>query len=139
MAKMAVIDVDLGQDINDIINDDVEEMTEQTRQAVDEAIAQKKSVETEHLAAAQLKLRREEDVRSALDKVYRHLLEATEMDSCLSLEEMIEITEPAITNSSALILQLKSFIRKEKGNAWVLKRRTKSKKPVYILLPFNAE
>jgi len=139
MAKMIVIDVDLGQDINDIINNDIEEMTEQTRQAVDEAIAQKKTVETERIVQAQQRSRKEEDVRLALDGIYQHLLEQTEMGSCLSLEQMMEIAAPTITNSSALILQLKTFIRKEKGNAWVLKRHTRSKKPVYVLLPFNAE
>ena len=139
MEEMIIVDVDLGQDINDIINEDVEEMTEQTRQAVDEAIAQKKSVETGRSIQAQQKLRKEQDIRLALEEVYKNLLETVESDSCLSLEDMGEIAEPAIANTSALILQLRSFIRKEKGNTYVLKRRMKDKKPVYVLLPFNVE
>lgn len=139
MAKMTVVEVDLGQDIDDIINEDVEEMTEQTRQAVDEAIAQKKTVETARTVQTQQKLRKEQDTRLALEGVYRALLESLKLDTCLSLEEMAEIAKPAITSTSALILQVKSFIRKEKGNAYVLKRQTKNKKPVYILLPFNID
>jgi uncharacterized protein YigA (DUF484 family) len=139
MVKMVVVEVDLGQDINDIINDDIEEMTEQTMKVVDEAIAQKKTVETERMVQAQQKLHKEQKTQDTLNKVYDSLLEATKHDSCLSLEDMAEIARPVITNTSALILQMKSFIRKEKGNAYVLKRRTKNKKPVYILLPFNAE
>jgi len=139
MEEMIIVDVDLGQDINDIINEDVEEMTEQTRQAVDEAIAQKKSVETGRSIQAQQKLRKEQDIRLALEEVYKNLLKTVGSDSCLSLEDMGEIAEPAIANTSALILQLRSFIRKEKGNTYVLKRRMKDKKPVYVLLPFNVE
>ena len=139
MEEMIIVDVDLGQDINDIINEDVEEMTEQTRQAVDEAIAQKKSVETGRSIQARQKLRKEQDIRLALEEVYKNLLETVGSDSCLSLEDMGEIAEPAIANTSALILQLRSFIRKEKGNTYVLKRRMKDKKPVYVLLPFNVE
>ena len=141
MVKMTIVEVDLGQDIDDIINEDVEEMTEQTRQVVDEAIAQKKTVETGRMVQAQQKIQKEQQTKNALERVYEALLGTTlgaaEQDSCLSLEDMAELAKPTIINTSALILQMKSFIRKDKGNAYVLKRRTRNKKPVYVLLPFN--
>ena len=68
MAKMVVLEVDLGQDIDDIINEDVEEMTEKTRQTVDDAINQKKQIDTERVAQAQLKLRKEQEIQDALGK-----------------------------------------------------------------------
>jgi len=139
MGEMVIIEVDLGQDIDSIINDDIEEMTEKTRQAVDEAISQKKTVETNRMAQTKQKLQKEKQTLDALETIYTALLEAHKNESCLSLEEMSRLATPHITNTSALILQLKSFIRKEKDNTYVLKRRTRDRKPVYTLLPFNAE
>ena len=131
MGKMVIVEVDLGQYIEDIINDDIEEMTEKTRQAVDEAIAQKKTVETDRMVQAQQRTQKEQQIRDSLEMVYGALLESFRLNSCLSLEDMKKLVTPNISNTSALILQLKSFIRKEKGNAYVLKRLTKNKKPVY--------
>jgi len=139
MAKMVVMDVDLGQSIDDIINEDVDEMTEQTRQIIDEAVDQKKMIDSNRKAQAQLKAKKELNKQKILETIYETLLEAYNNNTCLSLDEMGRIAEPTITNASALILQMKSFIRKEKGNEYVLKRHTKDGKSVYILLPFNAE
>lgn len=139
MKKIEVIDVDLGQNIDDIISEDVEELAEQTKEAIDEAIAKKREVETRQTQRTQEKARKELQIREALERVYTGLLEATERESFLGLEEMAELAKPAITNTSALILQLKSFIRKHKDNAYVPKRRTKDGRPIYTLIPFNVE
>lgn len=139
MAKMTIVDVDLGQDIADIISDDVEEMTGQLQQVIDEAIEEKRTVETERIKKAAAKTEKSKQILEALDAVYTALLEASGRDEMVGLTSMMSLVHPVITNSSALILQLKSYIRKHKGNEYVLTRRTRDKKPVYLLVPFNAE
>ena len=139
MAKMTIIDVDLGQDINTIISDDVEEMTGQLQQVIDEAIEEKRTVETERTRKAEEKVQKSQQILNTLEKIYQALLVASEQDSVIDVDRLTKMASPIITNTSALVLQLKSYIRKHKGNEYVLTRRVRNKKPVYLLVPFNAE
>jgi len=139
MAKMTIVEVDLGQDINTIISDDVEEMTGQLQQVIDDAIEEKRTVETERTKKAEEKVQKSRQILDTLEKLYQALLAASTQDSPIEVDRLIEMAAPVITNTSALVLQLKSYIRKHKGNEYVLTRMVKNKKPVYLLAPFNAE
>jgi hypothetical protein len=137
VAKATIISVDLGEDISEIISDDVREITEQNQEAIDEAIAEQRQVQRKRTDQADAKLRKEQAVTSTLESIYDALLSLPD-GGYLTTEQMGEMARPIITNTSALVLQLKSFIRKHKGNAHVLKKCTRGGKPAYTLVPFNA-
>jgi len=131
MAKMTIVDVDL--DVEEIITDDIKELTAQNEQDIQSALDEKKEV-IERIAA---KKQKDQAVTDKLEAIYALLVERHANKYAVSMEEMLEIANPVITNNSALVSRLKNYLRKQKGNKYVLKRRMKNKKPVYELNPYN--
>jgi len=131
MAKMTIVDVDL--DVEEIITDDIKELTAQNEQDIQSALDEKKEV-IERIAA---KKQKDQAVTDKLEAIYALLVERHTNKYAVSMEEMLEIANPVITNNSALVSRLKNYLRKQKGNKYVLKRRMKNKKPVYELNPYN--
>lgn len=139
MSKVTIITVELGENIDTIISDDITELTSKNLEVVNQAIEQKQ----ETMKVRQQKVEKiDQEARAkvaALATVYQALLAAHSKDDAVDLDEMIKLSSPAITNASSLVLQLKSFIRKEHDNEYVLQRKKRNKKPVYELIKFNAE
>lgn len=139
MAKLTIIDVDLGQDVESIIADDVKSLTAKNQSDIDKALEQKQSVLKERNEKLIKTTNAERQSQEALEKVYNALLVAKQADMHLSLEKMVEISSPVITSSSALVMRLQTYIKKFHGNKYVLNRITRDKKPAYQLINYNVE
>jgi len=130
-----IIEVDLGINIDDVINQGVVELSGQAKQELDAAI---------ELAKTTKKLKEEKEatqqaaknaVQSAMDAAYERLI------SCqvgVPVDEIMGIVKPHIPNSSAFTLRMKKILS-TKGNEYVIGRKKISGIPHYVFTPFNKE
>ena len=135
MAKMTIIDIDLGERVEEIISEGVKEITEQNIAEIEKAIDEKKHI-VERKSA---QLKQEQQVADTLEALYQLLLDAHKENRLVGIDELLEKAAPIITNNSALISRIKNYLRKQKGNEFVLVKRLRKRKPVYELNPFNTE
>jgi hypothetical protein len=139
MAKITIISVDLGNNIDDIVSDDLKELTDKNRADIQEAIDRKKITEKTKEQKTEKINQQARAKQAAMANVYAELLSGYEQKRPVPLCRMMEIAGSTAANSSGLVLQLKAFIRKEHENEYVLKRRTIRKQPTYELIPFNIQ
>lgn len=125
MAKIQVISVDLGDPVEQIISDDVRRLSEDTIANIQTAANQKKEkqINPETLAA---------------EAACELLLAAVPTNELIEIDKLLEVAKPAVSNSSALIMRIKTLLRK-KGNIYILRKKSRCGKPVYYLMPFNLE
>jgi len=128
MTKIHIIPVDLGQSVDDIISADIQELHAKT--LADIQIASEAKQRTQQVKPPSP----EEQSTTA---VYQLLLDAYNEKHPVSVNEMMAIASP-IATSSALILRLKTHLRKA-GNEYHLTKRMKAGVMVYELKPYNAE
>jgi len=133
MAKMTIIDVDLSKNIGEIISDDVRELTQQNKDEIQKAIDEKKEV----VERKQARNQQEQNKIDALETAYQLLLIGHKENKPISIDSLLEAVHPIITNNSALIARLKNYLRKQKGNEYIISRRKLGGKPVYELNPYN--
>jgi hypothetical protein len=136
MAKMTIIEVDLSKDISDIIDDDIMKINDEAQETIQEAIETQIAINTKKKPKSQQNLK-EEAIRAALEKVFQGLLAVNSGKGFLTIDEVLELADPAISNSSALITRLNTYLRKEKNSSHVIKRTTRQGKSTYSLTPFN--
>jgi hypothetical protein len=128
MTKIHIIPVDLGQSVDDIISADIQELHAKT--LADIQIASEAKQRTQ-----QVKPPSPEEQATAI--VYQLLLGAYKEKLLINTNEMMAVASP-IATSSALILRLKTYLRKA-GNEYCLTKRMKAGVMVYELKPYNAE
>lgn len=128
MTKIHIIPVDLGQSVDDIISADIQELHAKT--LADIQIASETKQRTERVKPPS-----PEDQATAT--VYQLLLDAYKDKRPINTNELMAAASP-IATSSALILRLKTYLRKA-GNEYRLTKRTKGGIAVYELKPYNAE
>jgi len=126
MAKIQVIPVDLGDPIEQIISDDVRQLSEETVANIRAAAEQK--------VPGPVKLDRE---TIATARVYDLLIAALPTKDEIEIDKLLLAASPDITNPSALMMRLKHFLRK-KGNDYILHKSTRGGKAVYRLMLYNA-
>lgn len=135
MAKITIINVDLGVDINSIISEDIQALTGESRAKLDEAIDAAKAVE-------RVKAERTQAAQAATDKVTNVIMEAYDKimaagDVGLPVSSVMAIVVGIIPNSSAFTLRMKNILF-SKGNLYVLERVKHHGTPHYRLMPYNA-
>jgi hypothetical protein len=136
MTKVFIIDVDINDNIGKIINDDVATVTGKAEELLENAIAVKKKEQA-------IKDEKQKEAQKATDAVTNIMMEAYERlekagEEGVKVEELMEIVQPTVPNSSAFSLRMKNILR-EKGNQFVIRRKQRKKMPYYIFEPFNQE
>ena len=134
MSKIHIIDVDLGESIDDIISSSIDtistttlatiEQASEARRVVDSARGNKNKVTPEDIAT-----------QNAIDL----MLNAVDgVLPAVTSEQLITATSPVIDNMTSLVLRLKSMLRK-RGNKYRLEKTSLGRKPAYKLAPFNSD
>lgn len=134
--KVTVIEVDLGIDIDEIVNEGVAELTGKAQAELDSAIERQRTIQE-----TKQKRKKQKDIvtnaiTSVMDTAYSKLVDAGE--SGVPTEEILDLVTPAIANASAFTLRMKKILR-DKGNPYVIKRKQRNKTPHYIFEPFNKQ
>ncbi len=136
MTKVSIIEVDLGADIDTIIEEDVKELTGAAKQELDtaidlakqrDALRDKKSSAKQHVVDA---------IVGVMAEAYEKLEQAG-ADGILC-SDIMGIVGEHVPNSSAFSLRMKKVLR-EKGNPYLLGRKKVQGNPRYMFSPFNEE
>lgn len=125
MAKIHVISVDLGDPIEQIISDDVRQLSEETIANIQMAADQK--------VPGPIKMDQE---TLATQLAYNLLIAALPTKEEVGIDKLLEATAPTITNPSALMMRMKHFLRK-RGNDHILHKSMRGGKATYRLMLYN--
>lgn len=129
MEKVRIIDVNLDDIVQQIVADDVRELTDANRSNLQRAITDLQS--------------RKKGAKKPYDKVlaeaYEHLKKTISGGDPISSDDLLEICSPTITNKSALATKLKTYLRKHHNNQYVLDRVMRKGMTHYKLRPFNID
>jgi hypothetical protein len=127
MSKIQVISIDLGDPIDQIISDDVRQLSEETLANIQSAAEQKtkgpEKTNPETLATI-----------AAYDLLYA----ALPSNQSVIIDELLAAASPAVTNPSALMVRMKTLLRR-KGNEYILRKNSRGGKAAYRLIPYNLE
>ena len=134
MSKIHIIDVNLGDSIDDIIAANIDTLSTETIANIEQASVEKKSVDAARGGKSKVTT---EDIatQNAID-----LLSKTDSDvmPTVTSEELLRATSPVIDNMTSLVLRLKTMLRK-RGNKYRLEKTTVDKKSAYRLVLFNSD
>jgi 2-phospho-L-lactate guanylyltransferase (CobY/MobA/RfbA family) len=136
MAKLSIIEIDLGININDIIQENVEAVTGDAKKQLDAAISvAKQKVE---LANKQklTKQKSHDDLNNIMITAYEKLEQSGE-NGCLC-SDILNIVQEHVANASAFSLRMKKILR-EKDNPYTLKRFKKQGNPRYRFESYNEQ
>lgn len=134
MAQVSIIEVDLGIQISDLINEDVSGLVGEAQQELENAIAvAKKTVE--------LKEQKQREAKEANDKVYQAMMQAHEAlvnagDQGVLVTDILKMTAEAVPTASSFSLRMKKIL-KDEGNKYALVRKQINSKPHYLFLRYN--
>jgi len=134
MAQISIIEVNLGINIGDLINEDVVGLVGEAQQELETAIAVAKQV-------VALKEQKQREVQDSLDKTHGVMLKAYEMlvqagNKGVLAADILAVTSEVIPQASAFALRMKKIL-KEEGNKYALVRKQISGQPYYLFLRYN--
>lgn len=134
--KVLIIDVDLGLSIDDIIAEEVEDITGAARQELDNALETAKTIQkvkTEKETAAK---EADHKIVVAMEAAFQSLVAAGEIGLPVSM--VMTTVADVIPNSSAFTLRMKSILS-QRGNPYTLERKKVHGTPHYVFMPFNLQ
>ncbi len=135
MTTLSIIEVDLdGLDVEQIIANDMAELTGEAKKAIDRVIE-----ETAQERAEQLQKKEKADAKTAaidaaMDQAHNQILQAGN-DGVLCAD-IIKIVEGVVPNSSAFTLRMKKRLR-DQGGTHTINRRKRNGQPHYVLEPIG--
>lgn len=136
MAKISIIDVDLGTSVDEIINGKITQLTSKNMEELDNAVEQSKRVQV-LLDKQQLqkiaKKNKDEETTKLLQDIATRLIQAPIIAS-----EIHNMISNHIVNMSAFTTRMKTLLRND-GNKYVLKKYTEHGCQYYTLTPCNLE
>ena len=136
MTKVFIIDLDLGATVDNIINDEVQTITGESRRILDNALEHQKVLQEARNRRDTAKKTVNDALTKVMTEAYDQLVEAGEEG--IPVETLISNASPTVPNSSAFTLRMKNIL-KEKGNPFRLVRKHRKKIPTYVFEPFNEE
>ena len=136
MTKVSIIAVDLGFNVDELINRDISELSADAKSILDVAIADKKKIlETKQRLDAK-KTQQDAKINRVMTEAYAKLESAG--SSGVPVDDILVDVLGTIPNSSAFTLRMKTMLR-EKGNKWAIIRKKINKVACYCFIPFNTE
>lgn len=136
MSNVSIIEVDLGIEIDEIISENVVELTGQAQEELDQAIDLAKQRDELRNKKANEKREADDAVTTVMEAAYQRLVDAG-ADGILC-SDIMDIVNEHVPNSSAFTLRMKKILR-NKENPYILERKKRKGNPHYIFSPFNKE
>jgi hypothetical protein len=136
MAKVSIIEINLGADINEIISENVEELTGQAKHELDQAIELAKQRDALREQKTNDKKEADNAVTAVMETAYQRLVDAGPEGIICS--DIMDTVSEHVPNSSAFALRMKKILR-DKGNPYSLTRKKHKGNPHYIFRIFNSE
>jgi len=136
MAKVSIIEIDLGADIDEIISENVTELTGKAKEELDQAIELAKQRDALREQKANDKKKADDAVTTVMEIAYQRLVDAG-ADGVLC-SDIMDIVNEHVPNSSAFTLRMKKILR-DQGNPYALARKKRKGNPHYIFSPYNKE
>lgn len=133
--NISIIEVSLGE-IDKIISEDVAELSGNARENLDKAIRERKIVEKIRVEREQQKEQASTELNNILTAAYDKLVSA--YPNGVPADELLRDVKSVITTASAFTLRMKSML-KDKGNPYIIQRKTVNKTPHYFFEPFNEQ
>ena len=134
MAKVVVINVDLGINLDGIIADSVQDLTNNAKKELDLAISIAESAKRIKEEKTQEKTKLTSGLSMAMEEAYKMLETAGVIG--VPVETIVESTKQYVPNSSAFALRMNNILS-TKGNPYRLIRSKINGIPHYIFTPFN--
>lgn len=134
MSKVFIIEVDLGIDIDEVINEDVAELVGESQQKLETAISVAKESQEK---SQQRKLQQQEST----DRAHRLMMKAYSMleeagASGVPAKDILATVQPTVATASAFSLRMKKILKNE-GNEYMLERKKINSEPHYIFSAYN--
>lgn len=132
--KITVIPIDLGYDVQDLINEGVEELTGEAKQELETAIAVAKERDALREKQNTEKNKAQDAVTAIMEQVYEQIAGAGENGVLCS--DIMNSVSDHIPNSSAFTLRMKKLLR-DKGNPYTITRKKVQGNPHYVFIAYN--
>lgn len=134
MAKVVVIDVDLGINLDGIIAESAQDLTTNARNELDGALAIAESAKRIKDEKAQQKSEQTSGIVATMDTAYQKL-EAAGVNG-IPVTDIVSSVQQFVPNSSAFTLRMNNILSM-KGNPYRLIRSKINGVPHYLFTPFN--
>lgn len=135
MAKVVVINVDLGIDINQIIAASTQELTEGAKKELDNAIEVAKAAKNIKSNKTTARTELNSQLSNLMEEIFISLEKAG--SNGVSVESIIDRTKHLIPNTSAFTLRMNNILS-IKGNPYRLVRAKINGIPHYLFTAFNS-
>lgn len=133
MAKVVVIDVNLGIDLNTIIAECAQELTGNAKKELEGAIALAESIKKLKDQKEEIANKQVSGLATAMEKAYQKL---ESNKNGVPVNDIMAIVSEFVPNSSALTTRIQTIL-KSKGNPHRLIRCKIGSIPHYLFTPFN--
>ena len=133
-SKITVIPIDLGYNVQDLINEGVEELTGEAKKELETAIAVAKERDAIREKQNTEKNEAQDAITAVMEQVYERIANAGENGVLCS--DIINSVSDHIPNSSAFTLRMKKLL-KDKGNPYFIARKKIQGNPHYIFTAYN--
>lgn len=134
MAKVVLIDVDLGINLDGIIAESAQELTNNARKELDGALAVAESAKRIKEEKAKEKTSKISEVAAAMEAAYKQL-ESAGLEG-VSVDVIVSSVKQFVPNSSAFTMRMNNILSM-KGNPFRLIRSKVNGIPHYVFTPFN--
>lgn len=115
--KICVFDVDLGLDISETINNDIQELTSETRTQLDETIKMAKIVQKVRIETEEKKKSLADRITTCMNTIYSKLVETYNIG--IPSSELLSLISDVISTQSAFTLRMNKILF-DKGNPYKL-------------------
>ena len=136
MAKVVVIDVDLGMNLDQLIAESAQELTKNAKKELDGAISIAQSVKKVKEEKEAQKAEQTSGISIAMEEAYKKLESAGSRG--IPVDTIIASVKQYIPNSSAFMLRMKNVLS-VKDNPYRLIRAKIDNVPHYLFTAFNKE
>lgn len=136
MAKVVIIDVDLGINIDTIIAESAKELTAEARHQLDNALAIAESAKRIKEEKTLKTKSHKDGIQKVLDSAYEML--ESQLDVGVSVSKISDLIKDQIPNTSAFATRMNNILNM-KGNPYRMLRKKVDGIPHYIFTKFNVE
>lgn len=139
MTKVTIIEVDLGETIENIISDDVKIITEKNQRNIDKALEASKQAQEASQKKSNTRKLQSQKYNMVLAKIYDVMTDRHSRGDFTSITEMLKLANPVITSPTSLLMRLKSYISKHHDSEYVLKKCKRNNVTHYQLIEYNKD
>lgn len=132
--QVFTIELDLGFDIEELINTEINKLSEESQKLLDDSI--EKALQTQKIKYTKKESKAKQDAQltEVLTNSYNKLLD--KISNGVPVTDILEMCKPHIESMASFQSKFKAFMR-TKGNPYYLAKVKRSKVQYYYLLPFN--